>query len=407
MAVQHRQGPLSLGFIGGSPSSASGQIHYAACRLDGRWSLDAGAFDRDPQRNAQAARERQIPGDRLYTSWRDMLLAERARLDAVVLLGPAPQHYEVMQALLKAGIPVICEAPLTTSLADARALLARYRPAEHFAAVAFPHSGHAMLRELRQRVRDGRFGRVHQLHIELPQGTPLAFGATAATEDWRRKDGFIPAVCLELGVHLHHLAAFLSGEEAEGVNAEFRHCAHGQDVVDNVSLWLEYASGMTASLWMSRTAIGGRDGLRIRLFGEKGSAEWRQALPDRLHLATADGTRLIVDHSTPATVAAQGRYRRFASAQPAGAIEAHANLYHDLADALLAWRVEGRHDNPFVFGLEHAAEGLALFHAARLSSSRRRWERIKPTGHRLPPSGRANARPERGLRGGMPRSQSM
>jgi predicted dehydrogenase len=405
MAVQQPQGPLSLGFIGGGAPSASGQIHYAACRLDGRWSLDAGAFDRDPQRNAQTGRERHIPADRLYASWRDMLLAERARLDAIVVLGPAPQHYEITQALLKAGIPVICEAPLATGLSDARALLARYRPTEQFAAVAFPHSGHAMLRELRQRMRDGRFGRVHQLHIELPQQA-LDGGAAAATTDWRSQDGFIPAVCLDLGVQLHHLAGFLSGEEPEGVNAEFRHCAHGHNVVDNVSLWLEYASGMTASLWMSRTAVGRRDGLRIRVFGELGSAEWHAAQPDRLHIATADGMRTIIDRASPALLAGEDRYRRFGAASPGGAVEALANLYTDLADALLAWRDRRRHDNPYVFGLEHAANGLALFHAARLSSSRRRWERIKATGSR-PLLGGAEAGPARGLPGALPRSHSV
>lgn len=405
MAAQQRQGPLSLGFIGGGAASASGQIHYAASRLDGRWSLDAGAFDRDPQRNAQTAQDRHIPADRLYASWRDMLLAERTRLDAVVVLDPAPQHYEITQALLRAGIPVICEAPLATSLSDARALLARYRPTEHFAAVVFAHSGHAMLRELRRRMRDGQFGRVHQLHIELPQES-LAGGASAASADWRRQDGFIPAVCLELGVQLHHLAGFLSGEEPEGVNAEFRHCAHGHDMADNVSLWLEYASGMMASLWMSRTAVGPRNGLRIRLFGELGSAEWHEAQADRLQIAAADGMQTIIDRASPAVLAAEERYRRFGAAGPGGAVEALANLYTDLADALLAWRQRRRHDNPYVFGLEHAADGLALFHAARLSSSRRRWERIKATGNRPPLGGGTEVHPARGVPA-IPRSHSV
>ena len=377
---------LSLGFIGGGLNSAVGQTHYAASRMDGRWSLDAGMFSRDADTNRQTAEHWHVAPDRMYGSWRDLLLAERSRLDAVVVLTPTPNHYEIVQALLKAGIPIICEKALVSNLNDARTLLAQYNPARNFLAVTFNYSGYPMVRELRQRIRTGQFGKIHQLHIEMPQEgfvrPPAIAGRAAPPQSWRLKDDFIPTICLDLGVHLHHLAYFLCGEEPETVNAEFNTYSQYKDIVDNISMWLEYPSGMTSNFWMSKTAVGRRNGLRIRLFGELGSAEWYQMEPEQLNISTVDGMHMTIDRGGQASIAGEARYNRMKVGHPSGFIEAFANLYTDCADALIDWRQNGRSANPHVFGIEHATNGLALFHAARLASSRRRWERVHCTPYR-------------------------
>lgn len=382
MVEQYGQRRLSLGFIGGGLSSAVGQTHYAACRLDGRWSLDAGVFSRDPEINRQTAEAWHVAPDRVYAGWRDLIMAERSRLDAVVVLTPTPDHYEVVQALAKSGVPVICEKALTSSLADARALAAQHDERRNFLAVTFNYSGYPMVRELRERITRGDFGKVQQLHIEMPQEgfvrpPAIAGKASSSPQGWRLHDDFIPTICLDLGVHLHHLAVFLCGEEPEQVNAEFSTYSQYSQIIDNVSMWLDYPSGMTSSFWMSKTAIGSRNGLRIRLFGEQGSAEWVQVEPECLRLSTIDGGHQLIDRGGQAGVAGEPRYNRMKVGHPSGFIEAFANLYVDCADALLEWRRNGAHANPYVFGVEHASNGLALFHAARLSSSRRRWERIQ------------------------------
>ncbi len=381
MADAHGQQRLSLGFIGGGLSSAVGQTHFAASQLDGRWELAAGVFSRDPATNHRTGEAWQVAPERVYSSWRDLILAERARLDAVVVLTPTPDHYEILQALLKSGVPIICEKAVVSKLADARALLGQYQAEKNFVAVTFNYSGYPMVRELRQRILDGQFGKVQQLHLEMPQEgfvrPPAIAGKAAPPQSWRLKDDFIPTICLDLGVHLHHLAHFLTAEEAATVNAEFNTYSQYEGIVDNVSMWLQYPSGMTANFWMSKTAIGRRNGLRIRLFGEHASAEWYQMEPEQLQIATMDGTQMTIDRGGQAGVAGEGRYNRMKVGHPSGFIEAFANLYTDIADALLEWRQTRRHTNPYVFGIEHAVDGLALFHTARLSSSSRCWEPVQ------------------------------
>ena len=82
--------PLSVGFIGGSIRSAVGYTHFAACRMDDKWSVDAGCFSTDADLNRQSARTYGVADDRVYGTWRELLHKEMKRLDAVVILTPIP-----------------------------------------------------------------------------------------------------------------------------------------------------------------------------------------------------------------------------------------------------------------------------------------------------------------------------
>ena len=42
---------------------------------------------------------------------------------------------------------------------------------------------------------------------------------------------------------------------------------------------------MNGSFWMSKTAIGNRNGLRLRIIGDKGSADWIQNNSEELYLS--------------------------------------------------------------------------------------------------------------------------
>src|SRR5690606_41004609 len=57
--------------------------------------------------------------------------------------------------------------------------------------------------------------RLLHVQIEMPQEGFVrldAKGEKPLPQAWRLKDGFIPTISLDLGVHLHHLMAFLTGK---------------------------------------------------------------------------------------------------------------------------------------------------------------------------------------------------
>lgn len=361
-------------------SSAVGQVHYGACHLDGRWRLAAGAFSRTPEVNRRTAEAWRVPAERVYDDWRALVANEADRIDAVVVLTPTPDHADAVCALLEAGVPVICEKALAAGPTQVARIRRSFDPEYGFLAVTFNYSGYPMVRELRARIRAGQLGRLHQIHLEMPQEglvrPPPIAGTAAPPQSWRLVDGEVPTICLDLGVHLHHLAVFLTGREPREVMADFANHSPYRKLVDNVMLWLNFEDDLKGSFWFTKTALGHRNGLRLRVYGDKGSAEWYQAEPEELRLAFHDGTRLTLDRGTASTVCSEPRYNRFKAGHPAGFVEAFANLYADIADALEQHRREGRHDNPYVFGLDHAERGLRLFAAARRSAEERQWQSL-------------------------------
>ena len=155
---------------------------------------------------------------------------------------------------------------------------------------------------------------------------------------------------------------------------EYRKTKLYPDLVGEAHMLARYPSGMLASFWFTKTAIGHRNGLRIRLYGEKASAEWYQFEPERLTMSLVSGDNVILDRASDNLVARQPQYNRMKPGHPSGFIEAFANYYLDIADDLEG-RAEGRR-NPNVFGIDEAAAGLALFEAAGRSSESGKWETI-------------------------------
>ena len=377
----HTKGPLSLGFIGGGLSSTIGQAHFAASRLDGRWQLSAGFFSRQREMNCKTAETWHIPQDRLYETWQSFVASEKDKLDAVVVLTPTPEHLEIVCALINEGIPIICEKPLVSSMEESDLINQTYQESRNFLSVTYNYSGYPMVRELRERIRNGDLGRLQQIHFEMPQEVFLrssdTAGKTASPQSWRLKDGAIPTICLDLGVHLHHLAYFIIGKEPERVIAECSNFSTHPGLVDNVMMWLEYEDEMKGSFWMSKTALGNRNGLRLRLYGEDGSAEWVQMHPEELRISYKDGTLITVDRAAKTLISGEARYNRYRAGHPSGFIEAFANLYYDIADALIEYRNDGEHNNPYVFGIDHSIRGLELFAATRESDNDRCWKELK------------------------------
>jgi predicted dehydrogenase len=362
---------LQLGFIGGALNSAVGYTHWVSSQLDGRWQVVAGCFSCHAQVNRETAEQWRIEPERLHPDWQTLVARERERLDAVVVLTPTPDHADIVCGLLRAGIPVICEKAMAADLAQSESIHEALLETRGFLAVTYNYSGYPMVRDLRRHVLEGTLGRLLQLQVEFPSDGFIQPTERMHPQAWRLRDGQIPTILLDLAVHVHHLAAFLSGATPASVNADFHHFSEFAGIVDDAYLWVEYGDGLRGSFWVSKTSLGHRNGLRLRLFGDRGSAEWVQEEAERLHIYRKDSSRVTYDRGNAAHA---GEIReRFKPGHPAGFVEAFANLYADIAEALGQHRAQGRHDSPYVYGWRHAHQGLMLLEAAARSHRSRQW----------------------------------
>lgn len=366
--------PLRIAFIGGALNSAVGYTHFNASRLDGYFRVEAGCFSRHQSQNERTANTYGVSADRTYLTWQDLFREEQGLIDAVVILTPTPTHSEIVIAALEAGFPVICEKALAVSSEQCQIIQDSVSSNNGYLALTYNYSGYPMVRELQRMVAEGRLGTIHQIHIEMPQEGFLRLGASP--QDWRLSDHAVPTVSLDLGVHVHHLIHFISNG-AQPLRLVGDHNSYGQfkGLIDNVYCNAQYENDIRVIAWWGKTALGCRNGLRIRVYGNEGSAEWYQMDPENLRWADNNGHFFMLDRgSGEAVIAQQQRYNRFKAGHPSGFIEAFANLYTDIALELRSKKKSSCSDkNPYVYGAEHAYDGLLFLERICQSSERKKW----------------------------------
>lgn len=367
---------FKLGFIGGAPNSAVGYAHYVASRMDGAWDLQAGVFSRDTIINRQASQLYGVSKQRTYFDVDEMLKREKDKLDAIVILTPTDTHYKLVLNCLDQEIPVICEKALSLTGEETKHIRDTCYRKSGFLAVTYNYSGYPMIRELRSIIREGNLGDLLHIEAEMPQEGYMRVdenGNKLTPQDWRLKDGPIPTLHLDLAVHLHELIYYLTHLKPIEVVAD--QSSHGWfDVIDNASCLCRYTEGVKAHFWFSKCALGYRNGLRIRIFGTKASAEWYQANPEELLISYADGKRQILDRAAGAKTASDIRYQRFKPGHPAGFTEALANLYMDIYLALSKFKTSGKMASDEVYGADLALDGMLWLEAFSRSTLSQKWE---------------------------------
>jgi predicted dehydrogenase len=132
-------------------------------------------------------------------------------------------------------------------------------------------------------------------------------------------------------------------------------------------------------MWVTNAAAGAEHGLSFRIFGETGGLEWNQEEPNRLVHRQRDGFEEIVTRRKDRLVTDSARrVTRVEIGHPEGYLEAFANLYSDLAKAVVA-RLRGKSlaeiDRAFPT-VEDGVKGLAFVEAAIRSAASGRWEPV-------------------------------
>ena len=364
---------LRLGMVGGGPDAFIGEVHRIAARLDDRFELVAAALSSNPEKGLAFAEKLRIP--RAYGSFAEMAAAEAnhpERIDVVAIVTPNNTHYAIAMAFLAAGIHVMCDKPITTTLADAEGLLAEVRRTGLIFAVTQSYSGYPIVRQMRSIVQSGGIGKVRMIHVEYVQGwLATSLESTGSKQaEWRTdpaRSG--PAGCLgDIATHAYHTACFVSGLKAESLSAELTTFVPGRRLDDNVQAMIRFEGGAKASLWSSQIAIGNENNLNLRIYGETGALEWSQENPNYARYTPLGQPTQILSRGGGALNAAASR---LPAGHPEGYLEAFATLYSDLAELVTA-RLEGRDPNPSASVLptcEDGVQGLRFIEAALQSSN--------------------------------------
>ncbi|BBD99525.1 gfo/Idh/MocA family oxidoreductase [Sphingobium amiense] len=358
---------LKMAMVGGGPGAFIGPVHRIAAELDGRIALAAGAFSSDAARSKEAGERYRIDAARAYSDLNALIAAETQRPDGVDFLAivtPNHLHLPAARAALKAGLPVISDKPATATLNEALELRRIVRAAGKPYALTYTYSGYPLVREARARIAAGALGTVRKVVVEYPQGW-LAAEATGKQAEWRvdpARSGL--GGCIgDIGVHAFHLAEFVTGLTVTELLADLAAVVPGRLLDDDCTVLLRFDNGARGVLMASQISVGERNGLRLRVYGERGGIDWRQESPNSFVLHHGDGRTEIVKAGDATLGPDAQAASRTPGGHPEGYLEAFANLYADFAKLL---RGEAA---PLLPGIDDGVRSMA-FIATAVEASR-------------------------------------
>jgi predicted dehydrogenase len=363
---------IRLGMVGGGTGAFIGYVHRIAARIDGDYDLVAGALSSRPEVAKESGKNLGLAEDRTYTSYEEMARAEAERpdgIEAVAIVTPNHMHFGPAKAFLEAGIHVICDKPITSTLEDARKL-ATIQP-KNGAKFLLTHNytGYPLVRQARQMVESGLLGKIRVVQVEYPQDW-----LTEPTDDdnkqaaWRTdpaRSGAGGAIG-DIGTHAYNLARFVTGLKTDAVSADLTSFVPGRQLDDNVHIMLRFDGGAKGMLWASQVAVGCENGLQLRVYGEKAGLEWRQDNPNYMWFTEFGKPKQLLTRGGSISVPpAASMNVRIPSGHPEGYLEAFATLYTQFAAVI---RGEGSDFEGLLPSMADGIEGMEFIMASVQSS---------------------------------------
>ena len=334
---------LRMGMVGGGRDSFIGPVHRIAAQMDNKIELVCGAFSSSPEKSRLSGQDLLLPPERIYGTHQEMMkkeagLPEGDRMDFVSIVTPNSTHYPVAMAALEAGFHVVCEKPMAMDLDQARDLELKVRETGKLFCLTHNYTGYPMVKEARDLVTANRLGEVRRVVVEYAQGwlaTRLeATGQKQAA--WRTDPQLAGAFsCMgDIGTHCESLAEYTTGLRITELCADLKTFVRGRRLDDDGSILLRLGNGSRGVLWASQVAIGQENSLRIRVYGDEGSLDWRQEEPNTLVVHWLNKPSELRRTATPFVGEAAAANSRLPAGHPEGFLEAFANIYSNFAYAL-------------------------------------------------------------------------
>lgn len=379
---------LRMGMVGGGKDAFIGAIHRHAIGIDGLIELVCGALSINPDIAKDSGQSLFLAEDRIYLTFEEMITKEsqlpaEIRMDFVTIVTPNFAHFAPAMMAMDHGFHVVIEKPIAFTLDEAKQLKKKQEETGKILCLTHTYSGYPLVKQANQMVKNKVFGKIRKVWVEYPQGwlsklTEREGNAQAAWRTDPKKSG--KSGCMgDIGTHAAHLAEYITGLKITHLCADLNVMVEGRALDDDGNVLLKFENGAAGVLMASQVAAGEENGIRIRVYGEKGGLEWAQHEPN---------TMLVKWLDQPTQIYRAGanygdRLSSFAThnartpgGHPEGYLEAFANIYRNFALTLAA-KMDGIEPKPEMLdfpGVEDGIRGMAFIDNVVLSSkSDHKW----------------------------------
>jgi myo-inositol 2-dehydrogenase/D-chiro-inositol 1-dehydrogenase len=246
MADQRR---LRVGLIGAGTIAFS--AHLPALRKL-RDSLELVAVADVREENAARAVE-EFGGQAHYADYHALLA--RDDLDFVDICTPEFLHAEQTEAAAAAGLHVMCEKPMCSSVAEADRMIAACERAGVLLFIAHSRRSTGRYRQIRAAIERGDIGEVRYVRENERRPRSMYDGLGLGTGYWTPESGrpwltmarYTKGAALTNAVHETDLARWFVGVEPASIYAEGRITEAGAEVPDMISYTVTFANGAVAA----------------------------------------------------------------------------------------------------------------------------------------------------------------
>ena len=365
-SISKKTGRLTYGMVGGGPGSFIGSVHRAAIRMGGGARLVSGCFSQNYEKSLETGRMLNLSDDRIYKNYEEMAKGEGARPDRpdfMVVTIPNVGHFDACRAFLEQGFSVMCEKPFTCSLEEALELERLAKEKGCLLGVSYVYTGHVMVKEARELIRDGVIGDIRVVIAEYPQEwlMDLVEGESKQAS-WRTdpaRSGISNCVG-DIGSHIENLVAYMTGLKITQLCANLDVIGEGRSLDTNAEILLRFSNGASGCYWCSQVAAGYDNALKVRIFGTKGAIEFEQERSNYLTLTRKGEPPRLLSRGNGYIHESVKSFSRLPSGHPEGYHEALANLYDQFLLAVSAQKTgesvqEGQYDYP---GVEMGISGV-------------------------------------------------
>ncbi len=359
-------GKLRMGMVGGGRNAFIGAVHRIASNIDGLIELTCGALSANPETAKASGRDLFLPEDRNYGSYKEMFEAESKlpaaeRMQFVSIVTPNFAHFEPAMMALDHGFHVVIDKPMTLSLEEAKKLEAKVKETGLTLCLTHTYSGYPMVKQARQMVKEGKFGKIRKVCVEYPQGWLSEPSEKEGNQQaaWRTdpsKSG-ISGCMGDIGTHAAQLAEYISGLEITQICADLNRVVEGRQLDDDGNILLKFNNGANGILMASQIAAGEENALMIKIYGEKGGLEWHQEEPNTLKVKWPNSPAQLYRTGNDYLSSFAKHNHRTPSGHPEGYLEAFANIYKNFA-LTLNTRLEGGTPTEEMLDFPGAADGV-------------------------------------------------
>ncbi len=373
---------LSLGIVGGGPKSWIGHVHRISARFDDKYEIVAGVFSRNSKLSINFGKTLGISKDRCYSNFKEMALKESKRNDGiqvVSIMTPPSSHQTIAEKFIEKNINIISDKPFAGNLDQAKKLYKKIKSNKKIKyALTHNYSAYPMVREAKVLIEKGKIGKIEYVNVEYIQdwsgGTKINLRNAKKKLKWKIDNKIVgtSAVLNEIGTHAYHLATYISGLKGEKIFADIKQISKKIKMDDNAQVMINFTNGAKGMFWTSVMAKGGVYGLKIRVFGSKGSLEWVQNDPNYLKLNPDKGAVRYLERGFHNAELSK-KFSRIKFGHPEGYLDAFANIYKEFADSLKN-KSKKRYFYP---NEDEGLETAKFINACKVSSKNKRWVKIK------------------------------